>query len=167
MGPARSMVFGWIGLAFLNNIPFVFGKAGILFGGGLRPVQLFVNTTITFPQQKLESPFHIFFLLGGISRISPCPAVCLPRVLREVWTPVLCSISRHDALPLPIPRNEFRFLGAYIVMCWEREAGAWQPWQGTRVDGEIGVLGVKLVMMSMLRFLGFGLFIKPRQLLIV
>lgn len=29
MGPARSMAFGWIRVGFLNNILFVFGKAGL------------------------------------------------------------------------------------------------------------------------------------------
>lgn len=53
-------------------------------------------------------------------------------------------------------------------MCWEREVGEQgNPGRGKGWDGKIGVLGVKLVMMSMLRFLGFGLFRNSKQLLIV
>lgn len=68
----------------------------------------------------------------------------------------------------PYPEMIFAFLGAYIVMCWERDAGSRGTLAGEKGGiGEIGVLGVKLVMMNLLRFLGFGLFGKPRQLLIV
>lgn len=45
-----------------------------------------------------------------------------------------CSISRHDALPLPIPRNWFRFLRADILLCVGKgKLGAGEPWQGKRV----------------------------------
>lgn len=35
MGPACFMVFGWVGVGSLNNIPFVFGKAWFEAGSAL------------------------------------------------------------------------------------------------------------------------------------
>lgn len=73
-----------------------------------------------------------------------------------------CSISRHDALPIPIPRNYFRFFGSLYF--YVLEMGRWEqgnPGRGKGWDGELGVLGVKLVMMSLLRFLGLGCLESP------
>lgn len=138
-----------------------------VFEGGSRPVRLFVNTTITFPQQKLESPFHILFLLGGISRISPFSAIFLQRVFgrfgHRFFVPLApwCLSSPHTQKLVSL----FESLYCYVL-----GKGSWEqgnPGRGKGWDGEIGVLGVKLVMMSMLRFLGFGLFRNSKQLLIV
>lgn len=130
MGPARSMVFGWIGVGFLNNIPFVFGQA---FEGGLRPVQLFVNTTITSPQQKLESPFHILFLLGGISRISPCPAVCLQRVFGRFGHRFFVPSRAMTPFLPPYPEMKFAFWELILLCVGKGKLGVGEPWQGERV----------------------------------
>lgn len=95
-----------------------------VFDGGLRPIQLFVNTTISYPQQKMESTSHILFLLGGVSRISPCPAVCLPRVYRRFGHRFFVPSRAMSHFLFPYPEMNFRFLEAYIVMCWERKAGS-------------------------------------------
>lgn len=55
-----------------------------------------------------------------------------------------------------------------MLLCvGQGKLGAGDPGQGKGWYGEIGVLGVKLVMMNLWRVSGFGLFGKPRQLLIV
>lgn len=133
-----------------------------IFGVGLRPVQLFVNTTIMFPPAKVGIPFSYLVFLGWHFADFSLPCCFSSTGLWEVFTPICCSVSRHDALPLPTPRNGFRFFGS--LYCYVLGKGRWEqgnPGRGKGWDGEIGVLGVKLVIMNLLRFLGFGCLESP------
>lgn len=67
----------------------------------------------------------------------------------------------------PYPEMSFAFWEPILLCVGKGKLGAGEPWQGERVGRGNRRVGSEIVMMSMLRFLGFGLFRKPRQLLIV
>lgn len=80
----------------------------------------------------------------------------------EVFTSDCCSISRHDALPLPIPRNDFCFFGKlYCYLLGKGSSEQGNPGRGKGWDRGIGVLGVNLVMMDLRRFRRLGCLESP------